>query len=343
MGAKKRTKKKAAESSRWAETRSGIRLGRYPFKAGIKHYIAKKSIRFTPVTIYENGRKLEYFSEVFERFKSSGSIETTDPRHMGPAEIEAFFRWMKAKEMTNSSEGTYVKILKGYLEFWGNKIIERMAEDDEIVIKSADGDGEVRALPIEEVRRIFAAIDLIGGYPGIVMRVLLPLAFGTGCRPKEMFEAEMQDINLAAETFYVRHPKGEGSWGKKEKVNIIRQDMLRRLERSLKEREEYLAEMGVKTKFVFVNPSTGKPLCGNTFRKHKIKIEELSGVSFRIKDLRPTLLTLLVDDDLSLIGAASKQLRHERQTNTEKYYLRIDKRKAVRNALGDRWEKDAID
>ncbi|MCL2509692.1 MAG: tyrosine-type recombinase/integrase [Methanomassiliicoccaceae archaeon] len=329
-------------SDRWSDERTSIRLGRYPFAAGIKYYSEKKTIRFSETTIYNNTRKLNYFSDMLEQLKAAEKIRTTDPRHIGAREIEAFFRWMKLRKLNACSQGTYTKILKGYLEFWGNDIIEQMADDDEIVIKTSSGEGEVHAMSIDEVRRIFAAADELEGYKGIVMRLLLPIAFGTGCRPKELFDAELEDIDVGAETFYVRHPKGEGSWGKKEKVNIIRKDMIIRIEEGLQERAEYLKGLGIRSEYVFVSPDTGEPLVGNTFRKYKRAVERISGVSFMIKDLRPTLLSLLVDDDLSLLGAASKQLRHARIANTEKYYLKIDKRKAVRNALGDRWKKDAV-
>lgn len=328
----------------WSEDRTKIRLGRYPFLAGIKYYSEKKSIRFTVTTITENVRKLRYFSRAFEGLKVSGKISTTDPRHMGPDEISAFFVWMiKDRKLGTGAQGTYTKILKRYLEFWGNNIIEQMADDDEIVIKSSDGDNEVRALSIEEVREIFAAADTIEGYRGVVIRLLLALGLGTGCRPKELFGAEVNDINLEAETFFIRHPKGEGSWGVREKVNIIRKDLLIKIERELKNRAEHLKSVGVTSKYVFVNPKTGNPYTNHAMQNYKNLVEEKSGVTFRIKDLRPTLLTLLVGEDLSLLGAASKQLRHARTTNTEKYYLKIDKRRAVRSSLGDRWEKDVIE
>jgi len=343
-GKRKPKKKTKTQGSRWSEDRTKVRLGCRPFGAGIKHYAEKKSIRFTPTTIYENVRKLRYFSETFENLKKAKMITTTDPRHMGPDEISAFFRWMiKDRALGTSTQGSYTKTLKSYLEFWGNTIIDQMAEDDEIIIKSADGDSEIRALTIDDVREIFATADTIDGYKGIMIRLLLALGFSTGCRPNELFGAEITDINVKAETFFVRHPKGEGSWGQREKVNLIRKDMLVKIERELNARKDHLKSVGVVSKFVFVNPKTGLPYTSGAMQRYKRLVEERSGVTFRIKDLRPTLLTLLVDEDLSLLGAASKQLRHARTNNTEKYYLKIDKRRAVRQALGDRWEKNSIE
>lgn len=117
--------KKPILHSRVAEELSRLRLGRYPFFAGIKHYEKRKSIRYTSTTLYEDTRKLHYLSKQFERFKREGRIKTTDPRHMGPDAIEEFYRWMRTeKKLSASTQGTYVRILKRYLELFGNNIID---------------------------------------------------------------------------------------------------------------------------------------------------------------------------------------------------------------------------
>ena len=336
-------KKKNPVYGRIAEELSKVRLGRYPFAGGIKYYEEKKSIRYTKTTIVEDTRKLRYFARIFEGFKARGKIKTTDPRHLGPEAIEELYRWMKGGDLGNSTQGTYVRILKRYLEMWGNNIIGQMEQDDEIIIQSAAGDSEVNAMSIEEVRRVYEVMERVGGYRGVLIRLLIDLGISTGCRPKELFNAEVEDINVDAETFFVRHPKGEGSWGKREKVNLIRQDLLLRIRRELQARAKYLEELGIESKYVFVNPETRIPYVGNSFRRWKKDIETMAGVKFMLKDLRSTLLNLLVGDDLSMIGPASKQLRHERIDNTEKYYLKINKRQVVRNALGDRWKDGPIE
>jgi len=344
MGKKRGKKKTATYRSRVAEELSKVRLGRYPFVAGIKYYEEKKSIRLTKTTIKEWCRKLRYYARIMEGFKAAGKIDTTDPRHMGPEAIEEFYKWMKRDNpLSNSTQGSYVRILKNYLEFWGNDVITIMEKDDEIIIPSSAGDSEINALSIDEVRDIFAAADTIEGYTGIMVRLLLALGVGTGCRPKEMFDAEVSDINIEAETFFIRHPKGEGTWGRREKVNIIRKDMLIRIDRELKARADALKAIDTKSKYLFINPASGRPYAGNSFRLWKDRVAELAGVEFRIKDMRSTLLTLLVGEDLSRLGAASKQIRHRNIKTTEDFYLKINKRKVVKSALGDRWKEDIIE
>jgi integrase/recombinase XerD len=340
---KKRPKKMADHKvSRVAAELGKLRLGRYPFLAGIKHYGSRKSIRYTPTTIENDSRHLRYFAGIFETLKTDGKISSTDPRFLDHNAIEQFYRWMKNKNLKNSTHATYVKVLKRYLKMWGNNVIEQMINDDEIILPSADGDGEINALTIDEVRCIFATVDDMSGYRGVIIRLLISLGVGTGCRPKELFNAQVSDISIKAETFFVRHPKGEGSWGKTEKVNIIRQDMLIRIDRELKARADYLEGIGVKSKYVFVNPKSGKPYTANTLRRFKALVAEASGVDFMIKDLRSTLLTLLVNEDLEKLGAASLQLRHSRIANTQKFYLKINKRSAVRKAFSDEGTKDPI-
>lgn len=334
MTGKKRSERR---QGRVAKELGKLHLGRYPFLAGIKHYEKKRSVKFAATTIEEDCRKLRMFAEWFEEWKRDGSITTTDPRHIEPEAIEEFYIEMRRRQLQTSTQGTYVKILIRYLSLWGNYVIDEMIEDGEIKIPKAVPK-EIKALEVEELEAIFKAISEMPGYKGILMRGLIPLAFGTGDRPKEMFKALKKDLDLKNSMFYVRHPKGEGSYGKMEWINIIREDMVVKLKRFMEELNEYHEAMGVKTPYIFANLKTGQPLAGKTLRSYKAEVEEASGVRFAIKDYRSTLTTVTVNDDLDKIEAMSKQLRHGKTDTTKKWYLRINVRKAVKNKLGDSWK-----
>ena len=179
------------------------------------------------------------------------------------------------------------------------------------------------------------------GWNGTIIRGAIALVFGTGCRPKELFNAKLADLRLSEEKFYVRHPKGEGSWASPQDVDIIRGDTIPKLERFLEERDESLRKAGTKTEFLFPNIQTGQPLTGNAMREFKEKVAVKAGVRIQLKDFRSTLAAMLVDGDESRIKAVSMQLRHTSMRTTEKFYARI-KRSTVKLKLGDVWKEDPI-
>ena len=55
------------------------------------------------------------------------------------------------------------------------------------------------------------------------------------------------------------------------------------------------------------------------------KYSKESGIDFSLKMFRPTLCTMTVNGDLSLLPAMSVQLRHESPDTTSEYYAAIDR------------------
>ena len=159
--------------------------------------------------------------------------------------------------------------------------------------------------------------------------------------PREMFRAKVSNLWLSEEKFYVRHAKGEGSWASPQDVDIIRGDMIPKLERFLQERKEGLQKAEIKTDYLFPNPQTGEPYTSNTFRGMKDKVSKIAGVSFQLKDFRSTLATMLVADDETRIKAVSMQLRHTSMRTTERFYAKIQ-RSTVKRTLGEVWKSNRI-
>jgi len=328
-------------AGRVAEELAKLKLGRYPFLAGIPHYERVRGMTLSQSTLVEDRRKLRQFAKIFETMKSKGEINTTDPRHMDYPEIEAFYLWMRKGGQSSTTRRTYLKILNRYLRTWGNFIIDIMVDEGSASMP-AEEESPIKALEIDEIRAVFAAADEEEGYRGIVIRGLLAVCFGTGIRPKEIFNPEVLDIDLKNRRFFVRHPKGEETWGKKQWMSIIREDMLPRIQRFLDERAAYLASVNVKSKDLFVNPATGAPLASGSLRRYKDRVARAAGIPFAIKDLRSTLTTVLIDDDYARLKPMSKQLRHSSEKITEKYYARINVTKAIQKDLGTAWKSSEI-
>mgnify|MGYP000871440395 CR=1 FL=1 len=319
-----------------------VRLGREPFRTGVAYYEVKKQAYLTQTTIEENTRKLYYFADAFREMKDNGLITTLDPRHMGVQEIEAFMIFMKNNKLQNTTKKKYLSILDSFLGFWGNHVISDMKKQNKFASMSKGKKRPITYIEEEDLRTIFKAIDTYPGYQGIVIRGFISLIFGIAGRPKEVIDALLEDLDLDEERFYIRHPKGEGSWGLCQWIVITRKDMIPKLERFLNEREEYLKGINRTSEYLFVNPSTGRPYSLQTIRIIKERIEEETGIDFKLKEFRSTYATITYKHNKNMKDAISKQLRHQSPKTTDDYYIAYDQKQASKD-LADEWEKSKIE
>lgn len=79
----------------------------------------------------------------------------------------------------------------------------------------------------------------------------------------------------------------------------------------------------------------------NAFQGTKRSVEELSGVSFRLKNFRSTLTTITLYEDLSRLPAMSAQLRHKYTSTTQRSHLRM-KDGVAGEQLRDAWREHPI-
>lgn len=181
------------------------------------------------------------------------------------------------------------------------------------------------------------------GWSGQAFRGALTLAFATAARPKEVLGALVDDIDLNKMSFYIRHPKGEGNWGEPQWVPILRLDMVHYIEEFLEDRKGMLIEYGVQSDYLFVNPGTGLPFTEKSMRGLKKKVEDMCGIGFTVKEMRPTFASLTVNNCPERLNAVSEQLRQASPETTRRYYVRIDRQKAIKKSLGDIWKETKID
>jgi len=318
-----------------------VRLGSRPFKAGIMYYIVRNEAYILETTIKENARKLYYFADVFLELKREGKVRTTDPRHMDRQEIEAFMVWLRRQDLQVSTRRKYLSVLDSFLLFWGNNIIREMKSRHEFNAILRGQENDVRYIEYEDLQKIFDCIRTWPGYEGIILRGYIALIFSIAGRPKEIIAAEVGDVNTEDWLYYVRHPKAEGSWGKREWVPIIRADMHPIITRFLVERKAYLLSVGVRSRYLFLNPETQAPYSLKYIRKLKRQVEMATGVEFQLKEFRSTYATITYAHAPEMSGAISKQMRHGDESNTRKYYIAYTNKQAA-DRLKDEWKKSGI-
>lgn len=320
----------------------GLRLGRYPFASAMEHYLQRRFGTVADSTYKEEERKLKYLGNVFENLRSEGKVRTTDPRHIQRHDIQAFMSWMRKKEIDPVAQAKYLQYLKGFLRCFKNHVLEDM-EDDGVRFPRPTKK-PIRTIALEDLRRIFSVIDGMPAWHGTVARGMTSLYLATGVRPKELRLAHREDLDVIRMRFFVRHPKGEGSWASPDWIDMIRPDMIPYIQRYLLEREDHLQKKGLKRAtalFPNLYRSENEFYSANAFNEIKCKVEVLSGVDFKLKDFRSTLTTITINEDLSRLPAMSQQLRHAKIETTQRYYANI-KQGVAGKQLKDAWKETPI-
>jgi len=308
----------------------GMRLGCKPFIAAVNLYLKNREGLIAPSTYKEENKKLRYIGGLFQELKDGEKVRTTDPRYIDRSDIQAFFGRMREQRLDPSTQKKYVQLLNGLLKYCDNFTIEKMRTDG--VKMPKEGEKAIKAMTVDQSDGLLDALSEPSRWDEVVMLGVVALGLSTGCRPSELRLAEINDLDLKRGQFYVRHPKGEGSWASPQKVQLVRDDLVPHLERYLKERTRRLERLG-KGNMKALFPSTGgRNTTGfysmSNFNRMKREIEERTGIEFKIKDLRPTLASQTVDMNPSLLNAVSSQLRHSNVKTTQKYYASIKEGRA---------------
>jgi site-specific recombinase XerD len=315
-----------------------LRLGAKPFHSGIPYFMDSRVGVVVDSTLKEMERKLRAIGDRFEGLRKDNLVKSCDPRHIDEADVRQFMAWQKRRGLDPETQIKALCYLKQYLRFFGNRAWDELESKGVRYPKKPRK--IIRAIAQEDLEAIFKTINDMEGWHGAVARGMISLYFATGVRPKEVRLAHFEDLKLDEMKFFVRHPKGEGSWGVPQDVDIIRPDVMAYLFRYLLDREKHLEEHGAESALaLFPNLSQGSEAfySTNAFQTIKREIESLSGVKFRLKDMRPTLTSMTVNGDLGMLVAMSQQLRHSNLATTQKHYASI-KQETVSAKLRDAWK-----
>ena len=309
------------------------------FNCDIEAYIADRIGFYQNTTLKEQGRKLRYFGQIFGDLREEGKIGTEDPAKIGPAEISAFLQHMRDKGIDVATQSKYIQVLNNYLVFKDNMIISKMKGSRRF---PSPAKKPIKSLSVDEVQHIFDTVQEMDGWTGTQARGIVALAFETLARPSELRLAQARDLDLTRGRFFVRNPKGKGSYASGQWVDLIRPDVRKLLWRYVDEREIYLAARGKTSPYLF--PNILRPegyFSSNAFRNKMRVISKRAGVDFSLKDFRSTGTNLFISVDKTLLNAMSAQLRHSDIGTTQRFYADIQSGH-VADDLGDKWKKTAI-
>lgn len=333
--AKKRGRPRRDKRGRKREGRS---LGRYPLLIVVGRYLEKRKLMVCKSTLANENRILVHIDRVLKGLKKDGLLENLNPQKMSPEDVRAFIDWMEIRGFEPESKAKYLHCLNGVLLFCKNPVIENMKRDGFRLPRRTKK--PIHAIAEADLLKIQGAAEKMKGWVGVRTRFLVVCYPATGLRPSELRLAHLDDLNIKTWTLFVRHPKGEGTYGQCRKAIILPQYRSQILQ-YLKQRNEYVKSMGLSNATYLI------PRCehrrddfysANAFRKLKVKVEEASGVGFKLKDFRPTFATMSVELDPNLLPDISTMLGHADIKTTQRYYAQISCDSAGRR-LEAAWQK----
>lgn len=317
--------------------RRGHSMGRYPFLTYTEKYLREARARLAESTIKEQKRKLRYLNRVIGRLKAEGKITTTNPSKFLEQDYLEFVVWMKEKKLDNNTQRKYLGLLKAVSRSCGNTTIDKMIADKKIVIHTTYK--EPRSHTVAEVQHLLECTKKMPGWNGYVTRFFVAMYVFLELRPKELRLACMKDLDTGNWTFWIGNPKGEGWYGQQKNKGIPEVAKPYILE-FLKRREQYLKGKGIaqcEPLIPNITKDGAKFYTAQCFCRYRDELKKVSGIDFKIKDLRPTGAQIALDHGAS-IEAVSRDMRHSSTKTTELYYARIKDASAfkqVNNAFND--------
>ncbi len=313
-------------------------MGRYPLMTVVNKHLEERSIVVQPSTLDNESRILRHIAREIQSLVDDGAMSTANPTKMVASDIKFYSDHLTGK-VNQDTKRKYLQYLNGLLLYAENPIMEKMKRKGFRVPRASRK--PIRSLDDGELDAIQGAAKEMEGWKGARAAFLSVCYPATGARPSELRLSHLEDLNTKTWRLWIRHPKGEGSWGEPRTVPVMpkyRKDILR----YLKQREAYLRSCGLsRATYLIPRCDGGKDTyySSNAFRKLKKEVQEICGVEFKLKDFRPTFAQSTIDIDPNLLPDVSTALGHSSVKTTQRYYAQISCDHAA-NRLEDAWGKE---
>jgi len=238
-------------------------------------------------------------------------------------DIKVYLMMRKGLGHTAGEYRKDITAIRGLFDYVGNGAV-RTCLIRYPQLKASSGSVRHLSFTSEEYDKIISGIDSAlssGGHRMIRAYSLVCLCVCCGCRPKEVRLIDVSDIDMRTWDLYIRHPKGEATYGEERSVPIpeVIQPLLRSY---LVLRSERVSELGLKGTFLFPSgEGSGAPVAPNTVRMIKSAVEQDLGFEFPLGKCRRDFGQRFIDRGLDLEDT-SVLMGHQSTLTTEKFYGR---------------------
>ena len=316
-------------------------MGRYPFTECVNNYIPVERGHISKETLETIYRRLLQIGRIFHQLKEEKIVSTDNPRKITPKDIDAFIGQRKTAGLKPATLLKDLACLSKMLAYYDNEaVVKFKAKYPAHVPKRY----QMLQDPIEEpvVQRIIDRASEISASNWKMIQAygLVTLAICTGLRPKElrmMYASNVYIDGDDAEVF-VKHVKGEGSYGKPRPVTV-HPDGVPILKRYVEARKLKLEKLGKSSDALFPPlRSKGKFLSYNRIRMMKTFVEEDIRETFELRECRRTFGQRALNEGQD-IHNVSRVLGHSSLVTTQRYYCDKDVHAASRE-MKEFWSKN---
>ncbi len=314
--------------------RKGNNMSVYPIIQKGDEYVERLSGTCAETTLKAKTRRWKMLSRLLIGLKERGSITTLSPAKISAEDVRTIIVALKEKQNSSSDLRHNVSLLKEVFMYAGSTAVSTCLVQNPGLIQKTSWD-RLPPLPEFVFEAFMESWKTADQKSFAVVRAyaLVALFAGTGARTKEVCGADVTDLDLEGRLFTIRHPKGEGTYGRARTV-VIFPEVVPIIGRYLEMRSAWLVMHQAVSQSLFFSMD-GKDyghMSENSARKLKSHIEETLGVKFELRDCRRRYAQNFVDRKLS-IEEVSLLLGHRSTRTTELAYGRKKETVAIADAL----------
>ncbi|MDG6219969.1 MAG: site-specific integrase [Candidatus Thermoplasmatota archaeon] len=284
-------------------------------------------MKWAETTYKERERKYRYLMGVFDQLRDEGNEHMFSTKKFGEPEVFAFETWMIKQGLDPRTKKKYRAMVNDLLIWNGNYAYDQLLQRGDIV--NTVPDKEIKTISNQDFQKLLKhGKQDRNTWDGQLGYFMVAMYGYCALRNKELRLANLEDIDTKNWVYTVRHPKGEGKYGKQRSIPIV-QPLRPIVQEYLVQRKAHLLRHGIEDAKPLIPSITKKNgilevsfYSDNKLRTIARNMSATSGVQFQIKTLRASCAQILKDQGLP-IETISKFLGHSNTKTTEKFYARI--------------------
>lgn len=316
-------------------------MSRYPLMSFAIQYLDAARGKYAPTTRADLTRRYRRMAARLARLKQTGEVTTTSPQRLTPEDVKCYITCRLDENRGEPCEDLQRDIIamRHLCSYCGNHAVESCM-DRYPFLQPRVKRFRLESLNQKEFSQIVTAMaaapddwNHVRGY------AMVMLAICTGTRTREIQTTAVADLDTSAWELYIRHPKGEGTYGEPRIVPIppiCRAIVCRYLQyRSGWAATHRCDEVPALFPAVGSQRADGG-MSPNHLRQAIQIVRKESGVTFDYRKLRRTFGQRYIDSNLDL-ESLSVLMGHRTTKTTELYYARRRNAAAIQRAV-DSWD-----
>lgn len=294
-------------------------------------YLRSMDRRYAELTKEGMARRYKRMDRDFEYLYKTGAVDNLSPNSMTKEDLHNFLVYRMNLGLSNSEIIHEIAALKVLFEYIGSTAMSQAIATYPYLTPKGRAD-KLPSMDESLVQTIFEHAMLVDDGDWRMMKAygVVVWALATGMRSKELRLCDIDDLRFAGGewTALVKHPKGEGTYGKPRTVYVDpqAQPFMRRY---LDARQRYVEDHCPHVRALFPGgTSEGGYMASNTARCLKHDVEKDIGMEFDLRGCRRTYGQRLIDRGVD-IESVSKIMGHKNTMTTEDAYCSLGEDKAL--------------